>query len=257
MASSWAIPLALGWEVPGSQGPLRPPPRVHQQWPGSGVVVTMRTTRPVRGSSDFHGHPQRPPTAEELAQTVVGEPPAPSLTQDPKPGPQTAGGPSGDLPHPGQLCSILPPPSPRGIEPSHKDAGGGQELASSPELTPTEGCLLVLGLRWGHPPAILSPAAGGWVALGLPQLPGLNSGPPPSSRASESRALCSSCVSRPASSILGGWAAGGLTLMFPEPHCFCSKAYGAPTEAFWVEEGVAIQGAPSPRYPSLAGETAP
>ena len=34
--------------------------------------------------------------------------------------------------------------------------------------------------------------------------------------------------------------------MFPEPHCFCSKVYGAPTGAYWVEEGVAIQGAPFP-----------
>ena len=66
---------------------------------------------------------------------VAGEPPGPALTRGGKPGPPAAGAPSGDLPHQG---SVLPPPSPLSVEPAHKDVGGSQEPASSPEVTPTE-----------------------------------------------------------------------------------------------------------------------
>ena len=150
----WATrPAALGWDVPGSRGPPTSPPAVAWLWGGSERAHhppcqwIRRFPRPLP-----QGHPPQGSWCRRWRGSL--------LAQGGKPGPRAAGAPSGDLPHQG---SVLPPSSPLSVEPAHKDAGGSQEPASSPEVTPTE----TLPLRsWGsggdiHRPSRPLPQRGG------------------------------------------------------------------------------------------------
>lgn len=84
-----------------------------------------------------------------------------------------------------------------------------------------------------------------WVGgPGPPSTPRSGSRPPPAAGL-ESRAVQQPRVPTILQHLGEGWPAGGLKTDVPEPCCFCNKAYGAPTGASWVEEGVVIQGAPS------------
>lgn len=196
--------------------------------------------------------PSRPPTAGELAQTVAGEPPAPALTRGRKPGPRAAGGPSGDLPHQG---SVLLPPSPLSLLTRMRvEARSQRHLLSS---HPQRCCLSGPGAQEGTSAGHLVPCRSGVGGPGPPSTPRSEVG---ASRQQGWRVQrfvqAAACPGHPPASREGAQP-GRLALMFPEPRCFCSKVCGAPTGPPGWKRGWLFRVPPSPRYPPLAGETAP